>query len=168
MAPQTKSTTIVLDTPETWKSWLFVVKTMALGARVWDYIDPESNSPQPVPSEPILPEATTVKPTAKDVTNLTAEERDVYKLLLASYKENSIKTAKILDSLQSIQTHIVTSITSNNTTYIEEETSIHGILVALKNRLAPTDQARKIEVRRAYQSLKTNGKRQEVETWLRN
>ena len=42
------------------------------------------------------------------------------------------------------------------------------MLVALKKRLAPTDYARKLEVVRKYNKLKTYSKREPVEKWLRN
>ena len=42
------------------------------------------------------------------------------------------------------------------------------MLVALKKRLALTDYARKLEVVRKYNKLKTYSKRELVEKWLRN
>ena len=168
MAPPVKTTTITLDTPETWKSWLFVIKTMATGARVWEYIDPESLETPQTPIKPIKPTPSDVNEGKTTLGELNTAEKETYKLLLADYKEESIEINRILDNLQAIQSHIVTSITSNNTAYIEDQLTVHEMLVKLKNRLAPTDQARKIEVRRAYHSLKTTGKRTEVETWLRN
>jgi len=41
------------------------------------------------------------------------------------------------------------------------------MLIALKKRLAPTDYARKLEVVRKYNKLKTYSKREPIEKWLR-
>jgi hypothetical protein len=42
------------------------------------------------------------------------------------------------------------------------------MLVALKKRLAPKDYARKIELARKYNKLKTYSKREDIEKWLKN
>jgi len=42
------------------------------------------------------------------------------------------------------------------------------MLIALKKRLALTDYARKLEVIRKYNKLKTYSKRETLEKWLRN
>jgi hypothetical protein len=42
------------------------------------------------------------------------------------------------------------------------------MLVALKKRLAPTNYARKIEIVRKYNKLKTYSKREDIEKWLKS
>jgi hypothetical protein len=42
------------------------------------------------------------------------------------------------------------------------------MLVALKKRLAPTDYARKLELARKYNKLKTFTKKESVEKWLKS
>ena len=42
------------------------------------------------------------------------------------------------------------------------------MLVALKKRLAPTDYARKLDLARKYNKLKTYSKREDVEKWLKD
>ena len=42
------------------------------------------------------------------------------------------------------------------------------MLVALKKRLAPTDFARKQDIVRKYNKMKTYSKREDIETWLKD
>jgi hypothetical protein len=45
---------------------------------------------------------------------------------------------------------------------------VYQILVALKKRLAPTDYARKLDLARKYNNLKTYSKENDLETWLKD
>ena len=158
---------VVLDTPKDWQSWLFVVKTMAEGSDVWGFINPELNSPLLMPSKPMMPTAQMIKESATSLINLDTEERELYKMLLAEFRENQQLNKQIRDALQRILDHIVTSVSKDNLYIIEDSTTVHAMLVELKRRLAPTDRARKLEITQRYQGLKMFNKRQDIEKWLR-
>jgi len=59
-------------------------------------------------------------------------------------------------------------VSTNNIVYIEDMTLVYQMLVALKKRLAPTDYARKLDLARKYNKLKTYSKRDDLEKWLKD
>jgi Mg2+ and Co2+ transporter CorA len=80
------------------------------------------------------------------LVDLTGEERDLYKLMLADYKEDQLINKQIRDAIQRILNHIVTTVSKENLYIIKDLSLVHTMLVELKRRLAPKDQARKLEV----------------------
>jgi hypothetical protein len=78
MTTSTKST-VVLDSPAKWPTWLFVVKTLATGpSNVWEYINPEVMVPKPQPMvliEPTYPSITQIDPSLIDNIQLNPDER---------------------------------------------------------------------------------------------
>lgn len=163
------SSKIVLTSSSDWRPWLFIIKSLALGGNVWKYIDPDLASPLPEPTLPTSPEAIEASPVARHTTlaTLTPDERDVFKLLYNEYKEKLSQVKAEIESLKLIRTHLVTSVSKENVVYIESKEGIHDMLVALKKRLAPTDEARKLEIIGKYNRLRTFDKRTDVETWCK-
>jgi hypothetical protein len=167
MSVSTSTKAVILDRPKDWQPWLFIVKTMAEGSDVWRYINPEIDTTPAIPPRPIKPTIQQIKAAATSLVDLTVEERDLYKLMLADYKEDQLINKQIRDAIQRILDHIVTTVSKENLYIIEDLSLVHTMLVELRRRLAPKDQARKLEVIDQYQKLKVYNKRQEVEKWLR-
>jgi len=92
----------------------------------------------------------------------------MYKVLLTEYRKDLATVKQVLDTLQIVQNHIVTTISISNVVYIIDKSTVYQMLVALKKRLAPTDYARKLEVVYKYNKLKTYSKRENVEKWLKD
>ena len=95
-------------------------------------------------------------------------ERESFKLLLLMYKEDLAKVKQVLDAIQIVRNHIVTTVSTNNIVYIDDKTTVYQMLVALMKRLAPTDYARKLVLTHKYNTLKTYSKREDIETWLKD
>ena len=160
--------TVVLDQPSDWEPWLFVVKTIADGGDSWPYIDPDLQIEPAVPTRPEMPKPTAVNPAKNTILELNAPEKETLKLLLSIYKENLAIAKQILDTIQTVRKHIVTMVSTRNIVYINDKTTVHQMLVALKKRLAPTDYARKLELARKYNKLKTYSKRENIEKWMKD
>ena len=143
--------TITLEKPSDWDSWIFVVKSIANGRDAWKYIDPSLNLEPVIPICPIQPSAQDVKQDASSVVDLQPAELEKYKVLLAEYREQLANVRQVLDSIQTVRTHIVTTVSANNVVYIKKATSVYQMLKALKKCLAPTDEARILEVKQKYQ-----------------
>jgi hypothetical protein len=94
---------------------------------------------------------------------LTPAELDTYKVMLAEYREDLTTVKQVLDTLQTVQNHVVTTVSIINIVYIKDKSTVYQMLVALKKRLALTDYARKLEVVHKYNKLKTFSKRENVE-----
>jgi hypothetical protein len=84
-------------------------------------------------------------------------------LLYNKYKDNLLLIKQQIESLRQIRNHIVTSIGKDNITYLKGKETIYDILVALKKRLALTDNARKIEVTTKYSKLRVFNKKTDLE-----
>ena len=92
----------------------------------------------------------------------------MYKVLLTEYRKDLATVKQVLDTLQIVQNHIVTTISISNVVYIIDKSTVYQMLVALKKRFALTDYAQKLEVVYKYNKLKTYSKRENVEKWLKD
>jgi Reverse transcriptase (RNA-dependent DNA polymerase)/Pol polyprotein, beta-barrel domain len=164
----TTTKAVILDNPSDWEPWLFVVKTIADGGDTWKYIDP-SIEPEPVvPGRPEIPTPKDVNPAKTTILELNAAEKETFKLLMTIYKEDLAIAKQILDTIQTVRNHVATTVSTDNIVYINDKTTVHQMLVALKKRLAPTDYARKLDLARKYNKLKKYTKRDDIEKWLKD
>ena len=164
----TTTKAVILDKPSDWDSWLFVVRTIAEGGDTWRYLNPDLDTEPVVPKRPEKPTPRDVNPAKTSLLELDQTEKETFKLLLADYKENLAVAKQILDTIQTVRNHVVTTVSSNNIVYISDKTTVYEMLVALKKRLAPTDFARKQELARKYNKLKKYTKRDDIEKWLKD
>ncbi|KAI1001340.1 hypothetical protein K3495_g6859 [Podosphaera aphanis] len=143
---------------------------MAMSGDVWKYINPDLTTPPSQPALPTLPAPAGTSTIAGHITlaTLTSDERDIYKLLYGEYKEVLSQRKQEIDTLRGIRNHLVTSISKENIGYIESKDTIYEMLVALKKRLSPTDEARKMEIVDKYQRLRQYDKRTDVEAWCKD
>ena len=159
---------VILDQPSDWVPWLFIVKSIADGGDTWKYLDPDIDTEPAVPNRPVMPSPKDVNQEKDSLLALDAAEKETYKLLLTVYKEDLAIAKQVLDTIQAVRKHIVTTVSANNITYIDGKPTVYQMLVALKKRLAPTDYARKLDLGRKYNKLKTYSKRESVEKWLKD
>jgi len=166
MAATTK--TVILDQPSHWEPWLFVIKTIANGGDTWKYLDPDLNTEPIVPTRPEMPKPKDVNPVKTTLLELDAAEKETFKLLITMYKEDLAIAKQVLDTIQTVRNHIVTTVSTKNIVYINDKTTVYQMLIALKKRLAPTDYARKLDLATKYNKLKTFSKQEDVEKWLKD
>ena len=76
---------VVLSNTNDWDEWIQVVKIHALAGEVWDYVDPSKDA-VPTLEEPALPKPADVRQDAITYGQLSAEEKDDYKMLRQNYK----------------------------------------------------------------------------------
>ena len=160
--------TVILDQPSHWESWLFVIKTIADGGDVWNYIDPDLDTEPEIPSRLGKPLVQHINPDKRSIFDLNSEEKDTYKLLMTEYREDLAIAKQILDTIQVVRNHIVKTVSTSNIVYISDKTLVYQMLAALKKRLAPTDYARKLELASKYNKLKLYSKKEDVEKWLKD
>jgi hypothetical protein len=161
MATSTK--TVILNQPSDWDPWIFVVKSIADGGDTWKYIDPSLEEEPVIPRRPAPPTAQDVNQAVSSVAALQPAELEVYKVLLAEYREQLATVKQVLDTIQTARTHIVTTVSASNIVYIKKSKTVYQMLKALKKRLAPTDEARILQVEQKYQKLKRYNKRGETQ-----
>jgi hypothetical protein len=119
---------------------------MADGGDSWRYINLDLDIEPVVPNWLEMPTAMDVNLEKTLILALTATKKETLKLLIAMYKEELANTKQILDMIQAVRTHIVTTVSARNIVYINNKNTVYQMLVALKKRLAPTNYARKLEL----------------------
>src|SRR4030081_3639738 len=108
----TTTKTVILDQPSDWEPWLFVVKTIADGGDTWKYLDPDLDTEPIVPNRPGKPTPQEVNPAKASILELDLAERETFKLLLSMYKEDLAIAKQVLDTIQAVQKHIVTTVST--------------------------------------------------------
>jgi hypothetical protein len=82
-----------------------VVKVHALAGEVWEYVDPLKDQ-VPILKEPALPRPENVNPAISSYGQLSAEEKDDYKMLRQDYKLKLDRYTRKKSALSSLCNHI--------------------------------------------------------------
>jgi cytochrome oxidase Cu insertion factor (SCO1/SenC/PrrC family) len=85
-AQVTPSAKVILSSPTDWEPWYTLLKDKAITLQVWEFVDPDKDTPQPM--RPEKPKVSDVKPGATDLADLVAENDryfDLYKLALSNW-----------------------------------------------------------------------------------
>ena len=164
-APQKIS--VILNSPADWDEWIEVIKTQALAGKIWQYLDPSKDA-VPALDEPVAPTPDKVNPQKTTVAQLTAEEREQYKILRQDYKWERDQYDKKDVALSVLRTAIQSSVSRSCLHYTFEASSARGMLIDLKKRLQPTDQLRELSLSAKYQKLKKAPKAQDLDNWLKD
>ena len=158
---------IILNGPNDWNEWLEVIRTKAIGGKIWEFVDPSKDKDSlPILREPSVPMAKDVNPEAATISALSDDEKEELKLLRFNYKHKLSVYERQDTALASLRTYIQETISRTFLPYTFKGDTVYDILVALKKRVAPTDKARKVELTQRYQKLKKAPHGQNVETWL--
>ena len=149
---------MMLSNSADWDTWIIYIRIRAASSRIWPLIDPSSPVKKPHLVEPPAP----VKPT--QATDETSYQYKIdcaeYKLLLLEYKEQQAAFRGIID-------YILDTILPANIIYIQNvEVHPYVVLVALKERLAPSDEARSLSIEREYRKLCEGPRNQKTNKWL--
>lgn len=156
-------TKIVLAKPADWDVWISLVRCRAWNNDIWHLVNPDLvEKPHPL-SRPVVP--TFVLPQAG--TPLEQDAVELYKLQVSLYKIQLGEFNRQKRAFGELVSFIQETISAYNSTLIREvEFDPWDMLRALKNRLAPSDHARSLEVERNYHKLCKGPGTQELEIWL--
>jgi hypothetical protein len=81
---------------------------------VWKFIDPSLNAEPTLPTLADPPTATSIVAEKTTLAELTADERETYKLMYQAYKDDNLRISTQLKALGKIQDHIINNISSDN------------------------------------------------------
>jgi hypothetical protein len=142
---------VILDKPQDWDTWIYVIRTEADMTDVWQYIDPDLPS-QPihrlVPTKPSIPTVQDVKPSAVTYEDLNDRELIQLDMLREDYKIRWREYDRTSSALANINQAILHSISARNLVFIMRDCRTpYKKLQQVKKRFAPTDSARKLELR---------------------
>jgi hypothetical protein len=159
--------TIILAGPNGWDEWLEVVKTKAEAGKISEYVNPATAKEElKALSRPEVPKAKDVNPNKATIAELSSDEQDELKLLRFDFKHRLQLYERQDTALSALKSFIQESVSRTFLPYTFDKGSTYDVLVALRNRVAPTDCARKFELTQRYTRLKKAPKVQNVEAWL--
>ena len=159
--------TIILSNPSDWDEWLEIIKTKAVGGEVWRFLDPAiAKDKIPSLTEPTIPTPQDVNPDKTSLAQLNDDEKEELRFQRLSYKRKIATFDRQKAAIATLRSFIQETVTRTYLTYTFGCDTPHDMLVALKQRVAPTDQARKIELISQYQKLKNTPDSHNLDTWL--
>ena len=97
---------------------------------------------------------------------LSKDKKDELRILHKRHKTVEKEYKKKKTALTSLQSYITGIVARNLNTYILGINSVHNTLVALKERVAPTNIARELYLSTQYAKVKKGPKNQNFEAWL--
>jgi hypothetical protein len=142
-----------------------VVKVYALAREVWEYVDPSKDEVSTLLESTLLQPAD-INPNTTLYRQLSAEEKNNYKMLRQDYKLELNRYTRKRNALFSLYSHIQLTVSRTCLFYIYRQTTVRQMLVELQKRLKPTDQLRELELSRKYNKLKKTPKNQDITEWL--
>jgi hypothetical protein len=162
-------TTIILTGPNDWDEWLEVIKTKAEAGKIWEYVNPAvPKESLKVLTRPEVPKPKDVNPQKNTIAELTADELDELKLLRYNFKHQLQLFERQDVALSTVKALVQETISRIFLTYTFKKESTYDVLIALRQRVAPTDRARKLELSQRYGRLKKAPRSQNVEAWLQS
>jgi hypothetical protein len=152
------STQIILNGMKDWDDGIKVIWTTALGADIWDLINPnelKANIPQL--TQPTRPEPSDIKrPAAGEpptvYSRLSTDEKEQLRQLQADYTYDRKEYDRKRKALAEIRIRIVETIKRDYVAYTHKCNTVYDMLVKLKDRIAPTDKIRERDLIEQYKS----------------
>ena len=162
----TKVTTVLTGTAD-WDSWYTIIKGVAEGKLIWEYINPET--PQelcPTLIQPVKPVLADVNADAQAYTDLNTTERDAYKFLTQEYKSENDEYKVLNTAIAGYKADILRSLSPSILLYIQNCKGTYDTLVKLCTQFAPTDRTWEQMVLAQYQKIKKVPRTKNLELWL--
>lgn len=164
----TMKTEVILREPEDWDEWIQIVNNKARGTGLIDFVKLDSREPAHL-AKPARPQHYNVKIDATSLADLDTEQRNLYKMLRDDYHEDLRNYETQQDALRELRDHIQSTVARKHLTFVLDKETPHGMLTTLRDRLAPSDRAREVELAACYQQLKRIPTRsQQINEWLQN
>jgi hypothetical protein len=148
------NTKVILSTSADWREWFQVIKASANNAKIWQYVNPDTDADSlPILTEPTNPTLQSINEAATNFSSLTDKEQLELKEQRKEYKRLYTIYEKKDDSLVKLNEKIQESIDRRNLYLIEGKYQPYEMLVALKERLAPTERVRERALIAEYRKL---------------
>ena len=139
-------TTIILTGPNDWDEWLEVIKTKAEAGKIWEYVNPAITKELKVLTRPEIPTARDINPEKDTITELAGDELDELKLLRYNFKHQLQLYERQDVALSTLKSLIQETISRTFLPYTFNKESTYDVLITLRQQVALTDRARKLEL----------------------
>ena len=159
---------VILASPNDWDEWIEVIKSKANNNRLWKYVDPSTPETElPKLEEPVRASPKDANSRGKTkLSELDEEEKEELRTLKLDHRDNVKLYRKQLSALDTLRSHILSSISRTYLVYTFKCDTTYDVLVSLKQRIAPSDHARKLQIATQYARLKEAPWNQNFEVWL--
>ena len=135
-----KVTTVLMGTVD-WDTWYTIIKMVAKGKGIWDYINLEiSQELCPILVKPEEPAFSELHTNAASYIDLNATECEVYKFMYQKYKTNYDEYKVLHTAIEMYSAEIVKFVSPSIILYIHNCKGTYNILVELRTQFAPTDE----------------------------
>jgi hypothetical protein len=119
---------VILDKPSDWDEWFFLVRSKTQDGDVEKFIDLNSAIEPPQLREPAKPMPNDIKPTATSLTDLTSDQRDLFRLLRDGYKSDLSRYERKRADLVEIKNYVLSTISRQNLTFVIGKETLYQIL----------------------------------------
>ena len=158
---------VVLHTQDQWELWIQQITQRAADPNIWTTIDPDQSVLPEFIQKPRIPRYSDVKPGATKLSELDREEKDDFRSLQETYRVEDTEWVRETSALQSIHQFIRERVSMENQAIINASTNAYETLRLLENRLYPSDEPSKFEVKRQWHMLPLmNPRNQEWEKYV--
>lgn len=160
----TNQKNIKLEKPADWTVWLLFIRTRAQIDNIWDLVDPDIEERPLYLTRPIEPTYEGPLETTKD---FSITDFELYKARAVIYKAQLAKYTIQHEAFKGLITYIQSTISAAAAVFIQEvEAHPWNLLKALKRRLAPSDEYRRLEIEVKYRELCKGPGNQDIDKWL--
>ena len=143
-----------------------MIRISAQARGILSIIDVNAATLPQQPVRPAEPRYWDVEPVAQSYSQLTADGKDHYKVLMDEYRMRVEQYERQQKALVDILDFIQNTVARNLRPCIHSLSTPYAILKALEKRLASTDRTRRIELSRELQALKKGPRGQSLDAWL--
>lgn len=163
---------VVLTTPKDWHEWIEIVRTVAIGLGVWEFMNPNTLKAQlPTLAQPIrpLPEhvRTSTRSTPTTFSILSDDEKEEYRNLQEDYRRDLRLFDKRTEGLGKMRAEIQRSVARQHLSYTFDCDSAYDMIVKLQKRFSPTTEARERELIARYTHFRTEDPKEEgLDGWV--
>lgn len=154
---------IVLGKPLDWDTWISFVKSRADNNDIWELVNPELTEKPETLKKPQKPNYDL----PEDDAQFDQKKFEAYKARMQLYKADLAEYEKQKKAFGDLISFIQETITTSTAIFIQkEDTHPWNLLRALKRRLAPSDDARSLEIEQKYIKLRKGPANQDLDKWL--
>lgn len=160
-------TSVILASPADWDEWIEITKSKAMIGGAWKYVNPYTRREDlPVPEKPTRPSPSTVNPNKSKFSELDEDEKYELDIQRADYKMNYRQYEELQLAIDGLRVQIQGTISRTYLVYTFRCDTTYDMLASLKQRVAPSDYTRKLQLTAQYARLRKGPKSQKYEAWL--
>ena len=138
---------IILNGPSNWDEWIEIVKTKTIEDEIWSYVDfSMEKTALSFFTRSTIPRSVNVNSQKAAFSLLSKDEKKELKLLWYDYKHQLATYKQQNAALSNLQIYIQETISRIYLFYVFKCETSYNMLIALKQRLLPTDQAHEVKL----------------------